>query len=74
MNAHDERLKIPPPPGCLTCGKRESVITMGVARHWCREGHPMHELCGFYDPATEGQMHRYGKIAATPMDAAPWEG
>ena len=66
MNTADERLQIPPPPGCLTCVKRESTVTLGVARHRCLGGHPMHDNCGFSAPATHGLMHMQGAVTAEP--------
>lgn len=54
MNA-DERTKIAPPRGCMSCSKLNAWIcnyveTSGnkqATRYECAHGHPMHEMCGW---------------------------
>lgn len=52
MNAGDELLTLPPPPGCRKCASLEVRVTLGVERCRCVEGRPMHNNCGWFKART----------------------
>lgn len=67
MNSNDREL-LPPPELCRGCARRQSLFLPNkVERHWCSKGYPMHNECGLFIPATEGQMHREGDVMARPV-------
>lgn len=57
MNAHDEALKIPPPPECESCPHdRREKGGDGRMRYWCASAMPRHPGCGLHPD--NGQIHR----------------